>query len=124
MATYKIAVMPGDGTGPEVTAEAVKVLKAAAAKYPYMDLTRVGIYGGSAGGQSTLRGLLAHGDFYKVAAADCGCHDNRMDKIWWNEQWMGWPIGPHYAASSNCATLGGYLAPRGTGTVSTKYGKA
>jgi dienelactone hydrolase len=24
-----------------------------------------------------------------------------MDKIWWNEQWMGWPIGPHYAASSN-----------------------
>jgi hypothetical protein len=34
-----------------------------------------------------------------VSAA--GCHDNRMDKIWWNEQWMGWPIGPHYAASSN-----------------------
>jgi alkyldihydroxyacetonephosphate synthase len=31
---------------------------------------------------------------------------------------------PHYAASSNCATLGGYLAPRGTGTTSTKYGKA
>jgi dienelactone hydrolase len=24
-----------------------------------------------------------------------------MDKIWWNEAWMGWPIGPHYAASSN-----------------------
>jgi alkyldihydroxyacetonephosphate synthase len=31
---------------------------------------------------------------------------------------------PHYAASSNCATLGGALAPRGTGTLSTKYGKA
>jgi len=31
---------------------------------------------------------------------------------------------PHYAASSNCATLGGALAPRGTGTISTKYGKA
>jgi alkyldihydroxyacetonephosphate synthase len=31
---------------------------------------------------------------------------------------------PHYAASANCATLGGYLAPRGTGTISTKYGKA
>ena len=30
-----------------------------------------------------------------------GCHDNRMDKIWWNEQWMGWPLGPQYAASSN-----------------------
>jgi 3-isopropylmalate dehydrogenase len=40
MATYKIAVMPGDGTGPEVTAEAVKVLKAAAAKFGFkVDLT-------------------------------------------------------------------------------------
>ncbi|MDI6448756.1 3-isopropylmalate dehydrogenase [Sedimentisphaerales bacterium M17dextr] len=37
---YKIAVMPGDGTGPEVTAEAVKVLKTAATKFGFkMDLT-------------------------------------------------------------------------------------
>ena len=76
-------------------------IKAAAAKYPYMDTGRVGIYGGSAGGQSSTRALLAHGDFYKVAVSDCGCHDNRMDKIWWNEQWMGWPVGPHYAEQSN-----------------------
>ena len=76
-------------------------IKAAAAKYPSMDATRVGIYGGSAGGQSSTRALLAHGDFYKVAVSDCGCHDNRMDKIWWNEQWMGWPVGPHYAEQSN-----------------------
>ena len=66
-----------------------------------MDLSRVGIYGGSAGGQSALGALLFHGDFYKVAVADCGCHDNRMDKIWWNELWMGWPVGPHYAEQSN-----------------------
>jgi alkyldihydroxyacetonephosphate synthase len=31
---------------------------------------------------------------------------------------------PHYPASANCATLGGCVAPRGTGTISTKYGKA
>jgi alkyldihydroxyacetonephosphate synthase len=31
---------------------------------------------------------------------------------------------PHYPASANCATLGGYLAPRGSGVISTKYGKA
>ena len=68
---------------------------------PSLDLERVGIYGGSAGGQSALRALLAHGDFYRAAAADCGCHDNRMDKIWWNELWMGWPLGPHYAEQSN-----------------------
>jgi dipeptidyl aminopeptidase/acylaminoacyl peptidase len=76
-------------------------MKAAAGKEPAMDLTRVGIYGGSAGGQSALRAMLAFGDFYKAAAADCGCHDNRMDKIWWNEQWMGWPIGKHYEEQSN-----------------------
>ncbi len=76
-------------------------MKAAARDRPWMDLDRVGIYGGSAGGQSSLRALLAFGDFYDVAVADCGCHDNRMDKIWWNELWMGWPIGPHYAEQSN-----------------------
>jgi dipeptidyl aminopeptidase/acylaminoacyl peptidase len=76
-------------------------LKAAAAKHPELDLTRVGIYGGSAGGQSSTRAMLAHGDFYKAAVSDCGCHDNRMDKIWWNEQWMGWPVGAHYAEQSN-----------------------
>jgi dipeptidyl aminopeptidase/acylaminoacyl peptidase len=76
-------------------------MKAAADKHPEMDISRVGIYGGSAGGQSALRALLAHGDFYKVAVADCGCHDNRMDKIWWNELWMGWPVGPHYEEQSN-----------------------
>ncbi|MFT6041386.1 MAG: dipeptidyl-peptidase-4, partial [Gammaproteobacteria bacterium] len=76
-------------------------MQAAAKKDPAMDLTRVGIYGGSAGGQSSTRALLAFGDFYDVAVSDCGCHDNRMDKIWWNEAWMGWPIGPHYKEQSN-----------------------
>ena len=76
-------------------------MKAAAARYPEMDITRVGVYGGSAGGQNAMGALLFHPEFYKVGAADCGCHDNRMDKIWWNEAWMGWPVGPEYAASSN-----------------------
>ena len=75
--------------------------QAVAAKYRYYDITRVGIYGTSAGGQSSLGGLLFHPEFYKVCVSSCGCHDNRMDKIWWNEQWMGWPLGPEYAAASN-----------------------
>ncbi|MCM1311347.1 MAG: S9 family peptidase [Bacteroides sp.] len=76
-------------------------IKAAAEKYPYMDLERMGIYGCSAGGQEALGALLFHGDFYKAGYAACGCHDNRMDKIWWNEQWMGYPIDESYSASSN-----------------------
>ena len=82
-------------------------IKAAAADRPWMDLTRVGIYGGSAGGQSTLAGLLQHGDFYQVGVADCGCHDNRMDKIWWNEAWMGWPLDESYARNSNVTHAAG-----------------
>ena len=75
--------------------------KAVAQQYPYYDISRVGIYGGSAGGQNSMGALLFHPDFYKAAVSFAGCHDNRMDKIWWNEQWMGWPIGEHYGASSN-----------------------
>ncbi len=76
-------------------------MKAAARKDPGLDLSRVGIFGTSAGGQNAAGALLFHGDFYKAAVAACGCHDNRMDKASWNEQWMGYPVGPHYAECSN-----------------------
>ncbi len=76
-------------------------MKAAAQTRPFMDLGHVGIYGTSAGGQNAVGALLFHGDFYRAAAAFCGCHDNRMDKASWNEQWMGYPVGEHYAESSN-----------------------
>ena len=75
--------------------------QAVAKKYSWYDTTRVGIYGGSAGGQNAMGALLFHPEFYDVAFSSVGCHDNRMDKIWWNELWMGWPLGPHYEASSN-----------------------
>ena len=45
--------------------------------------------------------MLQYPDFYKAAYSACGCHDNRMDKIWWNEQWMGYPVDESYAESSN-----------------------
>ncbi|MCW3807957.1 S9 family peptidase [Plebeiibacterium marinum] len=79
----------------------IKWMKSAAEKYAYMDISKVGIYGKSAGGQNSTGAVLFYPEFYKVAASVCGCHDNRMDKIWWNEQWMGWPVGPEYAACSN-----------------------
>jgi dipeptidyl aminopeptidase/acylaminoacyl peptidase len=75
--------------------------RAAAATRPWLELSRMGLFGGSAGGQSTLAGMLNHGDFYQAGVADCGCHDNRMDKIWWNEAWMGWPVDDSYASNSN-----------------------
>lgn len=76
--------------------------KAVAKKFSYYDINDgVGIYGHSAGGQNSTGALLFYPDFYTVAVSSCGCHDNRMDKISWNEQWMGYPLGPHYAESSN-----------------------
>lgn len=76
-------------------------MRAMAQKYPQADTSRIGLYGTSAGGQNSLGGLLFHPDWYKVAVSACGCHDNRIDKQWWNEQWMGFPIGKHYDEQSN-----------------------
>lgn len=76
-------------------------LQAAARRYPYMDLDRVGIFGSSAGGQEAMSAVLFHPEFYKAAYSACGCHDNRMDKIWWNELWMGYPVDSSYIESSN-----------------------
>ena len=86
-------------------------IKALAKVEPAMDVSRVGIYGGSAGGQNTAHAMLLYGYFYKAGAADCGCYDNRIDKLWWNEQWLGYPIGPWYEENS-CAYYAGYLRGR------------
>ena len=76
-------------------------IKAAAQKYPYMDIDRVVIFGCSAVGQESTGAVLFHPEFYKAAYSACGCHDNRMDKIWWNELWMGYPVDESYSACSN-----------------------
>ena len=80
--------------------------QAAARKYSLYDITRVGIYGTSAGGQNAAGAVLFYPEFYKAAVASCGCHDNRMDKASWNEQWMGYPVGPQYAECSNIDNAG------------------
>ena len=81
-------------------ADRILWMQAVNKKYPWFDISRVGIYGTSAGGQNAAGAVFFHPEFYKVAVANSGCHDNRMDKIWWNEAWMG-EMGPHYAANSN-----------------------
>lgn len=81
----------------------IEWIKAAAAKYPEMDIENLGIYGSSAGGQESTNALLLYPDFYKAAYSACGCHDNRMDKIWWNELWMGYPVDESYEECSNVA---------------------
>lgn len=67
----------------------IAMLRQMAAKYPQMDLRRVGVFGGSAGGYDAARFILRRPEFYKVAVAWAGNHDLRLDKTWWPEVSMG-----------------------------------
>jgi dipeptidyl-peptidase-4 len=87
----------GDGGLPDH----IVALRQLAVRYPFLDLTRVGIFGHSAGGYDAAHAMLTHPEFYKVAVSSAGNHDHRMDKAVWNTQWMGWPVGDHYRAQSN-----------------------
>ena len=75
-------------------------IKQLAETRPWMDTTRVGIYGHSAGGYDAAHALLIHPEFYKVGVASAGNHDHRIAKAWWPEQYMGMP-GKHYDEQSN-----------------------
>jgi len=71
------------------------------ARHPWIDDSRVGIYGFSAGGYDVVRALEDYPDFYKIGVAASGNHDNRIDKADWNEQWMGSTLDDNYVANSN-----------------------
>jgi len=86
----------------------VNMIKQMAAKFPYMDADRVGIFGTSAGGYGSAHAMLMFPDFYKVCVSISGDHDARLDKAWWNELYQGFPVGKDYEEQSN-VTLAGNL---------------
>lgn len=81
----------------------VAMIKQMAARNPYMDITRVGIYGTSAGGYGAAHAMLVFPEFYKVGVSTSGDHDARLDKAWWNELYQGYPVQDDYIAQSNVA---------------------
>ena len=87
----------------------VALIKQMGARYPSLDLARVGIYGTSAGGYGAAHAMLVHPEFYKVGVSISGDHDPRLDKAWWNELYQGYPMQADYEAQSNI-TLAGKLA--------------
>jgi dipeptidyl aminopeptidase/acylaminoacyl peptidase len=70
-------------------------------KYQWIDTNRVGIFGHSAGGYDAGHAVLQFPDFYKVAVASSADHDHRMEKAWWPEMYMGWPVDSAYHLQSN-----------------------
>jgi len=64
-------------------------LKQLAARYPYIDLSRVGVWGHSGGGFATAAAMFRYPDFYKVGIAESGNHDNRNYEDDWGERYIG-----------------------------------
>ncbi|QDK33188.1 DPP IV N-terminal domain-containing protein [Sphingomonas sp. IC081] len=81
----------------------IALIRQMAARYPYMDVSRVGVFGGSAGGYDTARFVLRRPDFFKVGVSASGNHDLRLDKTWWPEVSMGEADAATWERNSNMA---------------------
>ena len=67
----------------------ITTIRQLAARHPYMDIDRVGIWGHSGGGFAAADAILRHPDFYKVAVSQAGNHDNRNYEDDWGERYQG-----------------------------------
>ena len=75
----------GDNTLPDQVAG----MRELAARYPWIDLERAGIYGHSGGGFATAAAIFRYPDFFKVGVSQAGNHDNRVYEDDWAEKWQG-----------------------------------
>jgi len=76
-------------------------IKQLAQKYPYMDTTRVGIWGHSGGGFATAAAMFRYPDFFKVGISESGNHDNRNYEDDWGERYDGLAANSNYDAQAN-----------------------
>ena len=67
----------------------IEGIKQLAAKYPYLDANRVGVWGHSGGGYATAAAMFRYPDFYKVGISESGNHDNRNYEDDWGERYIG-----------------------------------
>lgn len=79
----------------------IAAIRQLAERYPYIDLTKVGIDGVSGGGYAAAHAVLSYPDFYKVAVSAEGNHDQRAGYSFWGEMWIGpLNVGDYHAASN------------------------
>jgi dipeptidyl aminopeptidase/acylaminoacyl peptidase len=79
----------------------IALIRQMAERYPEFDLSRVGVFGGSAGGYDAARFVIRRSGFFKVGVASSGNHDLRLDKAWWPETTMGAASPNDWARNSN-----------------------
>lgn len=70
-------------------------------RYSFIDTTRVGIYGHSGGGMMAVSAICTYPDFYKVAVASSGNHDNRIYNRTWGETYQGIGDDNHFTVDIN-----------------------
>ncbi|MCI4591976.1 S9 family peptidase [Sphingobium sp. BYY-5] len=87
----------------------IALIRQMAARYPYMDVNRVGVFGGSAGGYDTARFVLRRPNFFKVGVSSSGNHDLRLDKTWWPEVSMGNADEATWERNSNMSVAGNLM---------------
>lgn len=78
----------GDNTLPDQ----VTGMQQLAARHPWIDLSRAGIWGHSGGGNATAAALFRYPAFFKVGVSQAGNHDNRGYEDDWAEKWQGLPV--------------------------------
>ena len=66
-------------------------ITALAATHPFIDLSRVGMWGWSGGGSNTLNGLFRFPDIYKVGVSVAPVPDQRLYDTIYQERYMGVP---------------------------------
>ena len=64
-------------------------MKQLAQRHPWIDLTRVGIWGHSGGGYATASAMFMHPEFFHAGISESGNHDNRVYEDDWAEKWSG-----------------------------------
>ena len=75
----------GDATIPDQVAG----MKQLAERYPWIDISKSGMYGHSGGGNATAGAMFHFPDFFKVGISESGNHDNRLYEDDWGEKWTG-----------------------------------
>ncbi len=75
----------GDNTLPDQ----VGAMKQLAARFPWIDIDRAGIWGHSGGGYAAADAMFRYPDFFKVGISEAGNHDNREYEDDWGERYQG-----------------------------------
>lgn len=78
-----------DNLGDDTIPDQMAGMKELAARYPFIDIDRAGIYGHSGGGNATVSAMFHDPDFFKTGIAESGNHDNRDYEDDWAEKWAG-----------------------------------